>query len=263
MSSVVWCHYLGKEEDTIKLHRKLQASVERFLFSGKTSPKSEYVTFALGNFFLMLILFYFFLNNVAYDWTGSLYPEGTGFQLGSVFGSFDGSIPFVPEMVVFYVYLFYGLAVFTMIYFAFVSYRRGYALGWSLVIINAMAILVYILFPVSTYSYRVELLAHPDFGNYWATQVYDIFATDTSFNCFPSLHAAVSTICAYSWFKYYNVKPRLLTKAIAIAAIVIAVGVVLSTLLIKQHYIVDEIAGVALAYVVGKLVFSRLWKDKT
>ncbi len=248
---------------TTEIHRKLQAGVERVFFDGKSSSKSEYIAFVLGNVFLMLVLFNIFLNNVAFDWTGNLCPVGGGFQLGSLFGGLDGAIPFVPEMVIFYIYLFYGLSILTMLFFGFVSYKRGYALGWSLVIINAVAILVYIVFPISTYNYRVELLAHPDVGNFWAAQVYDIFAADTSFNCFPSLHAAVATICAYTWFLYFKVKPGFATKATALAAIFIAVGVVLSTLLIKQHYIADEIAGVVLAYVVGKFVFSRLWKDKT
>ena len=97
-------------------------------------------------------------------------------------------------------------------------------------------------------------------GNYWADQVYNIFANDTSFNCFPSLYAAVSTICFFAWFRYAKTKPSKITKATSIAALVIAAGVILSTLFIKQHYIADEIAGVVLALFVGKLVFDKFWK---
>jgi membrane-associated phospholipid phosphatase len=166
-------------------------------------------------------------------------------------------IPFVPEMVIFYVYLFYPLVILTMLYFAFIEYKRGYALGWSLVAINAVAVLIYIVFPVSTFWYRQDLLTHQMIGNYWADQVYNIFANDTSFNCFPSLHAAVSTICFFAWFQYAKIKPSRITKVTSIAALVIVVGVILSTLFIKQHYIADEIAGVLLALFVGKLVFDK------
>jgi membrane-associated phospholipid phosphatase len=169
-------------------------------------------------------------------------------------------IPFVPEMVIFYVYLFYPLVILTMLYFAFVDYGKGYALGWSLVAINGIAVLIYIVFPVSTFWYRQELLAQPIVGNVWANQVYKVFANDTSFNCFPSLHAAVSTICFFTWFRYAKIKPSKTTQATAIAALAIATGVILSTLFIKQHYIADEIAGIALAWIIGTVLFNRLWK---
>jgi membrane-associated phospholipid phosphatase len=244
----------------LNLHKKLQSYIERLFFNGKSTRKSEYITFVLGNVVLMLLLFYVFLNNIAYDWTGKLYPVGSGFQLGSIFGGLDNAIPFVPEMAIFYIYIFYGFAVLTMLFFGFIEYKRGYALGWSLVIINAIAVLIYIVFPVSTNVYRQELLANQITGNFWANQVYNIFKTDTSFNCFPSLHAAVSTICVYTWYRYSLIKKTLTSKATTLTALALAAGIIFSTLLIKQHYIADEIAGVALAYAVGKPLFNYLWK---
>ena len=240
------------------LHARVQDAIEKVFFKGKSSRKSVYLTYVIGNVILMLVLFYLLLNTFAYDWTGQLYPAGSGFRLQT---PLDTAIPFVPQMVIFYLYLFYAFVILTMLYFAFVDYRKGYALGWSLVAINGIAILIYIVFPVSTFWYRQELLAHPMVGNFWASQVYHIFATDTPFNCFPSLHAAVSAICFYTWFQYAKVKPSRTTKTVAVAAFVIAAGVILSTLFIKQHYIADEIAGIALAWVVGTLLFKKLWKS--
>jgi membrane-associated phospholipid phosphatase len=241
------------------LHEKFQTAFEAAFFRGKSSRKSVYLAYAIVNVFLMLILFYLVLNNFAYDWTGQLYPAGSGFRLDT---SLDAAIPFVPEMVIFYVYLFYPFVILTMLYFAFVKYKEGYALGWSLVAINALAILIYIAFPVSTYWYRQDLLAHPIVGNVWADQVYNVFANDTSFNCFPSLHAAVSTICFFTWFRLAKVRPSKAAKSAAAVALIIASGVILSTLFIKQHYIADEIAGVALAWIIGTLLFNRLWNAK-
>jgi membrane-associated phospholipid phosphatase len=240
------------------LHNRLQTAVEKVFFKRKSNRKSVYATFVVGNVVLMLCLFYFLLNNVAYDWTGELYPAGSGFRLET---SLDAAIPFVPEMVIFYVYLFYPLVILTMLYFAFIEYKRGYAIGWSLVAINAIAVFIYIVFPVSTYWYRQDLLAQPMIGNVLADQVYKVFAQDTSFNCFPSLHAAVSTVCFFAWFQYAKEKPSKTTRATSIAALVIAIGVILSTLFIKQHYIADEIAGVLLALLVGKLVFYKYSKN--
>jgi len=242
----------------VGLHARFQDAIEKVFFKSKSSRNSVYLTYVIGNVILMLVLFYLLLNTFAYDWTGQLYPAGSGFRLQTIL---DTAIPFVPQMVIFYLYLFYPLVILTMFYFALVDYRKGYALGWSLAAINGIAVLSYIVFPVSTFWYRQELLAHPIVGNFWASQVYHIFATDTSFNCFPSLHAAVSTICFYTWFQYAKVKPSKTTKAVAAVVFVIAIGVILSTLFIKQHYIVDEIAGISLAWVIGTLLFKKLWKS--
>lgn len=225
-------------------------------FKGK-SKRTVYLTYVAVNIFLMLVLFYIVLNNYAYNWTGQMYPEGSGFNLAT---DLDKAIPFIPETAVFYIYMFYPLSLLTMIYFGFVEYKKGVGLGLALVAINAAAVAVYIVFPVSTYWYRQELLAQPLTGSFWADQVYSVFERDTSFNCFPSLHAAVSTICAYTWFRYEKLKPSKTTQTVAVLTAVIAAGVVLSTLFVKQHYIVDELAGVALALIVGKLVFDRFWK---
>jgi membrane-associated phospholipid phosphatase len=247
----------------LKIHEKLQRSIEQSFFKGKSTKSSVYLTYAVGNIVLMLVIFYVFLNNIAYNWTGQLYPVGSGHSLDFLFGGLDSVIPFVPEWVIFYVYLFYPMVILTMLYFAFVEYKKGYALGWSLVLINAIAILIYIVFPVSTYGWRQDFLAQPITGNFWASQVYSVWASDTSFNCFPSLHAAVSTICFFTWYQYAKTKPSATTKLVTITALIIAGGVVLSTLFIKQHYIADEIAGIVLALAVGRLTFNHLWKHQS
>jgi membrane-associated phospholipid phosphatase len=234
---------------------RIKAAVDNRL-KGK-SKTTIYLTYVAVNVALMLVLFYLVLNTYAYNWTGQLYPAGSGFNLAT---PLDLAIPFVPQMVVFYVFLFYPLSLLTMVYFGFVKYKKGPALGLSLIIINAVAIAVYVVFPVSTYWYRQDLLSNPIAGSFWADQVYSVFQRDTSFNCLPSLHAAVSTISAYTWFRYAQINPIKITKTVAVVVGVIAIGVVLSTLFVKQHYIVDEIAGVVLALVVGKLVFDRFWK---
>ncbi len=233
------------------------------MFKGKSTKLSVYMTYAIGNIVLMLVLFYTSLNNIAYNWTGQLYPAGAGYNLSHLFGGIDNAIPLVPEWVIFYVYLFYPMVILTMLYFAFIEYKKGYALGWSLVLINAIAVLIYTVFPVSTYWWRQDFLAHPVAGNFWTNQVYSVWASDTSFNCFPSLHAAVSTICFFTWYQYAKSKPSATRNLVMIATLTIAAGVILSTLFIKQHYIADEVAGVVLAWLVGRLTFNHFWKNQS
>ena len=246
----------------MKIHEKFQRGIERIFFKGKSNKTSVYLTYAVGNLVLMLVLFYALLNNIAYKWTGQLYPVGSGYRLDSLFGGLDGAIPFVPEMVIFYVYFFYSMVILTMLYFGFVEYKKGYALGWSLVFINAIALLIYMIFPVSTFWWRQDLLAHPITGNFWASQVYVVWASDSSFNCFPSLHAAISTVCFFTWFQFSKTKPSVANKLVAVVAFIIAGAVILSTLFVKQHYIADEVVGIVLAWVVGRIVFKYLWKPQ-
>lgn len=243
----------------MKLHDSLKRAIERVFSGGHPTRASEYMTYVIGNIVLMLLIFFILLNTIGYDWTGQLYPPGSGYRLDFLTGGLENGIPLVPEFVIFYVYLFYPLAIITMLFFGLVEFRKGYALGWSLVVINAISLAVYVIFPVSTHWWRQEFLANPVIGGFWADQVYAIWAGDTSFNCFPSLHAAVSTICFYAWYRYSRAKPNRLTKTAAYLSASIAMGVILSTLFIKQHYVADEIAGILLAWGVGKPFFDSLW----
>ncbi len=242
----------------LKLHAAFQKLVEKVFFRGATSAWSRRLTFMIENVFLMVVVFYLFLNTILYDFTGSLYPPGSGMSLAVLFGGLDNYIPFVPEMAVFYIYIFYSSVVVTMLFFAFVEPEKGYALSWTLVICNAVAILVYLVFPVSTQEYRTALLAHPR-HDFWARLMYGVYKSDTSFNCFPSLHAAVTSAAAYFWYRYAQARKNPLTVVVAVVAILIAAGVVLSTLFVRQHYIADEIVGVALAVTAGMLCVDGMW----
>ncbi len=237
------------------VHASYQRLVEKVFFRGKSTAASTAVSYIAANAFLILVVFYVLLNTIVYNWTGSLYA--TGFHLDT---PLDRIIPFAPAWAIFYLYLFYPLSAVTMAYFAFVNYTRAYPLALSLILINLVADIVYAVFPVTTDIYRQALLAHPLVGNFFAQAMYDHFKGDPSFDCFPSLHAAVATICFYAWFRYARLRPSRLTRGIAIGMLVVAVGVVLSTLFVKQHYIADEIAGIALAWGVGRWMFDAFWK---
>jgi len=222
---------------------------------------SAHLTYMIFNVVLMLIVFYYIMTIILYDWTGTLYP--TGFTLTWVFGGLDKLIPFVPWTDVFYTYTFYPFVIVTMCVFAFIIADKGYALGWSLVIIGVISIIFYIVFPTWTEPYRLQYLSQltSPHATFWQMQVLNIYQTDTPFDCFPSFHASTSTICFYAWYRLARLKPHPALKAVAIASGVIAVCVMLSTLLIKQHYIADEIAGFVLAWVVGHFLFNKFWKS--
>jgi membrane-associated phospholipid phosphatase len=232
---------------------RLQASVERSLFKGKSSRLSEALVYVPVNLFLMVVVFDLLLNTAVYNWTGSLYA--TGFHLNT---ALDDIIPFRPEWAIFYLYLFYWATEATMALLAVFYYKQGYALAWTLVIVNLVADLVYLVFPVTTDVYRAAIAAHPLVGNKFAEAMNEYYRSDPSFDCFPSLHAAVSAVIAYAWYRFAKSKRNALTISVAAVAALISAGTILSTLFVKQHYIADEISGLVLALAVGKIVYDRI-----
>jgi len=243
----------------MSVHDKFQKIIEKIFFKGESTKWSRKVTFILGNLFLMLFLYVFIIMLILYNWTGQLHEEGTGYRLDFLGENY---IPFVPEMAIFYVFLFFPMVILTMLYFAFFEEEKGYALGWSIVIMNSIATIVYIIFPVSTYWWRKELLANKIQGNIFADIMYFYIENETSFNCVPSMHAGMSIICFFTWYQYYKLKKDSKSRNIALLTFIIAIGVVVSTLFVKQHYIIDEITGVLLAYIVGRFIFHKCesWK---
>lgn len=231
-----------------------------FFNEQKLPPKQRLILIGI-NVILMLVLFYVVLNIIVYDWTGTIYSESAANHLDWVFGGLDDKIPFVPQMDIFYYYIFYPLVIITMCFFAFIESRKGLAFGCSLVLINLVADVIYIFFPVSTQPFRDAIIKSYTGGDFWTNQILNVVYLDTPFNCFPSLHAAFSTICFYAFYRYAKFKPNKWTKLTAGMVLIFAIGIIASTLFVKQHYIADEIAGVLLALVVGIPIFHRLWKD--
>ena len=75
-----------------------------------------------------------------------------------------------------------------------------------------------------------------------------IYGADVNYNCFPSLHVAQAFLAAFAC--------RRVHRGVGIFAFVWASLLSVSTLLTKQHYFVDVVGGIALAYV-AQLAFIR------
>ena len=228
--------------------------LERAIFRGRSTSWSERAAYWIVNTVLVFGLFFLLTQIFLYRWAGSLYTEGEGFRLDGILGGLDNRIPFIPQMALFYIFLYYPWTFLTMLYFTFIDYRWGPAFGLSLLFVGFISVATYAVFPVSVYWWRRELLADPLAGKFWAEIMYRYYERDTSFNCFPSLHAAKSTVVALFWLWYCRMHPSRLRAAAAAGSVVLAAGVVLSTLFVKQHYIVDEIAGIGLAVAASSAV---------
>lgn len=76
--------------------------------------------------------------------------------------------------------------------------------------------------------------------DFFAWVIRFIYACDPPYNCFPSLHVAQSFLSALSCYRVH--------RGVGFAAGFWASLIAISTLYTKQHYILDVIAGIFLAY---------------
>ena len=76
-----------------------------------------------------------------------------------------------------------------------------------------------------------------------------LYSADPPYNCFPSLHVAHSFVSALTCYRVH--------RETGIAAVLCASLVAVSTLYSKQHYILDVIAGLFLAWVAYVIFLSN------
>jgi membrane-associated phospholipid phosphatase len=146
----------------------------------------------------------------------------------------DTYIPLIPIWVAPYA-LAWGLWITCA---AWAALRMEEALYRSLLIsiavVLAGGLACFLLYP--TYVQRPALE-----GEGWAVEwLRFIYANDRVYNAFPSGHVYITTLIALYWSRWY---PR--QRAVWLAVVVI---VALSTLFTGQHYLLDPLGGLALAW---------------
>lgn len=153
----------------------------------------------------------------------------------------DDRIPFLPWMIVIYLgcYLFWGVS-----YIWIVSCGREVAKRFALSEMagKLVCFVCYLALPTT--------MARPtaEGDGIWMLLVRTMYGIDAPDNLFPSIHCYVSWMCYLGardkeripvWYRYFS--------------LLMSVLVFLSTLTVKQHVILDVLAGVLLAEVVYRL----------
>ena len=159
---------------------------------------------------------------------------------------FDDQIPRLPVFSIIYLAFlpwFWGVTI-----YAWLKNRYFRQLACSVIIVNLIAFVVYLAF--QTYVPR-EVIVSNDF---FSSILQFIYNSDQPYNGFPSLHSALSATIA----TYFVIRHSKWSRA----AILMAALIVASTLFVKQHFIVDAIAGVTLGITVTWIVFTLFLKRK-
>jgi membrane-associated phospholipid phosphatase len=156
----------------------------------------------------------------------------------------DAAIPLAPVWSLIYgaVYLF--LIVLPVLAIRHEDLIRRTVRAYLAIWLTAYAI--FLLYPTVAPRPDGDVVPGTGFGAWGLRLLYDM---DPPVNCFPSLHVAHSFVGAFALWRLHA---RLGALALACAAVV-----ALSTLFTKQHYVLDVVAGTALAYAAYALFMRR------
>jgi membrane-associated phospholipid phosphatase len=156
----------------------------------------------------------------------------------------DLALPLIPVWALVYGALYLFLIVLPVFVVREPEHIRRTFLAYLAVWITAY--IVFLTYP--TIAPRPEKVIGSGFANWGLRFLYE---ADPPYNCFPSLHVAHSFVSALTCYAVH--------RRVGIFATVAASLVALSTLLTKQHYVLDVVAGVTLAYV-AYAIFLRSYR---
>lgn len=146
---------------------------------------------------------------------------------------FEAAIPFVPEAVWAYLPLYALIFVITL--FTVRDTRDFRATLAAFAAAGVLAFPVFLGLPIAG-----PRPPSPDDPTLTAAMIRWLHANDPVGNTLPSLHVANSTLCAWACWRA--------RRSLGLLVGVFAAAIAASTLLLKQHWVVDLPAGVALAW---------------
>ncbi len=204
--------------------------------------------------FLLLILF-----GVIYTWF--IYCERTVVPKYIMFSPIDLKIPFVKEFVIPYLFWYIYMA-FGFIYLGFVSKRDYYRLFLFMFIGMSICYTVYTVLP-NGQNLRPDVVGNDIFSK----AIRRIYAKDTPTNVAPSIHVLNSIAVHIGLIGY---KPFKENRVLRLTSLVCMLSICASTVLIKQHSILDVIWAVILSgglylaiYLIPQLAESKQRKEET
>lgn len=165
-----------------------------------------------------------------------------------VHSALDDVIPFCEYFVIPYT-LWYLLIVGSLLYFALYDVRSFCKLQIFIMITQAVAMAIYILWP-NRQELRPAAFPRENFFT-WIISV--IYAFDTPSGVCPSLHVAYSIGIASVWCKEKGVSPRF--KAFIVVFVCV---ICVSTAFIKQHSVVDIFVALPVGLLAELILY---WKD--
>lgn len=162
----------------------------------------------------------------------------------------DGWIPFVPWMVAPYLF-WYVAIVLALSWTAFTDADGFRRLSWFLYIGMTFAYVVYLVYP-NGQNLRPSL---DSLGHTWDGELIRwIYTHDTPTNCNPSIHV-IDTMAIWIALGRDKILRKHWWFQVVLAAL--ALMIISSTVLLKQHSVIDVLGGLAVAGVLWVVLYSR------
>lgn len=216
--------------------KKPQIDYSKFTISKLFTPEFSHLLLLSG--WVVYFLLYFLTEN--------LIPIENCHPIHSYL---DDIIPFCEWFVLPYVF-WYALIVISLWYFALYNVTNFKRLQVYIMITQALAMAVYIIYP-SCQNLRPEVFPRE---NVLSSLVGFLYAFDTNTGVFPSLHCAYSLGIASVWLREKSVSRW--WKAFVVVAVVL---ICLSTMFIKQHSALDFFGAIPVCLLAEYLVFFRFF----
>ena len=157
---------------------------------------------------------------------------------------FEQSLPFVPVLILVYLLNFALLALTYLVIDDLAYFKRTIKAFFILVTFH---FLIFLIYPV---EYTLRPAVHYEAG--WVEKIVSFYYwVDLPYNCFPSMHISNAFLVGFLLNRYRPGWGKILFPVSVLLAI--------SVVLVKQHYVVDVLAGFVVGYAVFRLIFGPLF----
>ena len=160
---------------------------------------------------------------------------------------FDDYIPFIEIFIIPYLLWFVYVSG-TVLYFFFTDKQGFYRICTLLITGMTLFLIICTIFP-NGLNLRPSTFAR---DNIFVDLVRFIYRADTSTNVLPSLHVYNSIGC---YIAIRNSQKLRQYKWVQNGSLVLTVSIVLSTMFLKQHSVVDVIAAIVMNYFIYQFVY--------
>ena len=160
---------------------------------------------------------------------------------------FDDYIPFIEIFIIPYLLWFVYVSG-TVLYFFFTDKQGFYRICTLLITGMTLFLIIRTIFP-NGLNLRPSTFAR---DNIFVDLVRFIYRADTSTNVLPSLHVYNSIGC---YIAIRNSQKLRQYKWVQNGSLVLTVSIVLSTMFLKQHSVVDVIAAIVMIYFIYQFVY--------
>ena len=166
-----------------------------------------------------------------------------------IHSTLDDYIPFLEIFIIPYLLWFVYIAA-TGLYFFFQDREGFLELAQMLIIGMTLFLIICTIFPNGL---NLRPASFPR-DNVFTDLVKMIYAADTATNVLPSLHVYNSLACCIAITRCRKLRKHPLIQR---GAVILTVLIILSTMFLKQHSVVDVTAASVMAYILYGFVYER------